>query len=346
MSFFADLLAGSSAGFGKVMVDSAEADDRREAALQLQREKQQAALDLQKMRAEDRAENQRRDQEFKTMMGYGASGRSGSGGSGGGTNVMDLVMSAARSKDPEEQRIALSQLEVLGGPEAAKMVAEKMFGRPMQQAVPADFVGLPGQSDVGPDAKRYEKAAYIAEKASVEFQRAFALTANKGEIKNFAEGEGQLISNDLRAAGVQQALKQGKPLDQASAYGSKVGDPATYYKNQTNADRVSVSEKNAQARLDAAEARRLADVAKAEAKTAADLDKAILDYEKLKKDASPKDRAVYDAVITDLKARRSDAAPASASSKPTGSFAPVAGSTTKPPATGTSVRDMIKAKGY
>ncbi len=337
MSFFADLLAGSAAGFGKVMVDSAEADDRREAALQLQREKQQSALDLQKMRAEDKAETQRRDQEFKAMMGYGTSGRTGAGGSSGSTNVMDLVMGAARSKDPEEQRIALSQLEVLGGPEAAKMVAEKMFGRPMQQAVPADFVGLPGQSDVGPDAKRYEKASYIAEKAAVEFQRAFALTANKGEIKNFAEGEGQLMTNDIRANVLGDQVRAGKPLPAAAETAARAADPVGFVKADADVKRAATSETKADN-----DAKRTADANTLREITALRTNIAALSKGYLGEtpdqaaDRVAQLKASQEA-LKELEAQRK---------KPAGSFAPVAGSATKPPVKGTSVRDMIKAKGY
>ncbi len=336
MSFFADLLAGSAAGFGKVMVDSAEADDKREAALQLQRERQQDKLDTQRRDQEFRAETQRRDQEFKEMMGYGSSGRTG-GSSGGGTNVMDMVMSAAKSKDPEQQRIALAQLEVMGGPEAAKMVAEKMFGRPMQQAVPADFVGLPGQSDVGPDAKRYEKASYIAEKAAQEFQRAFALTANKGEIKNYAEGENQLLTNDIRANVLGGQLKAGKPLTAAAEAAARAADPVGFVKADADVKRADTAETKA-----GNEATRTADANTLREITALRTNIAALSKGYLGEatdqaaDRVAQLKANQDA-LKELEAQRK---------KPAGSFAPVAGSATKPPVKGTSVRDMIKSKGY
>lgn len=300
MSFFADLLAGGAAGFGKLMGDQADIEDKRNLQLELQREKQQAALDLQRQRAEDRA--------FQIQLANDGKADRSSGS--GGPNVMDMVMRAAKSGDADEQQRVLGVVESFGGKNAALQIADKVFGKPVMQERTTETVDVLGDGSYGGNAKVLERAAYIAEKGAQEFQRLYALTANKGDTKGHAQGEDQYLSNDLRATGIEQALKQGKPLDQASAYGSKVGDPATYDKNKTNADRVDVSEKNAQARLDAAEARRLADVARAEAKTAADLDKAILDYEKLKKNAGSKDRAVYDAVILDLKTRRQEAAPA------------------------------------
>lgn len=291
MSFFAELLAGATSGLGKGIVDQADYNDKLEAQQAAKLQQQQFQQMMQQQRLDEAASRQQDRLDAK------ANSRS----SGGGDNIVDRIMSA---DTPEKRQQALGLVEAFGGVNAAKAVADKVYGAPQMQEVPADYVGLPGQSDIGPDAKRLEKSTYIAEKGAQELQRLYALFANKGDTKGNAQGEEQYMSNDLRAAGLEQALKGGKPLDQASAYASQVGDPATYDKNRTNADRVAVSEKNAQAKVDAAEAKRLADVAKAEARTGAELDKAILSYEKLKKDARPKDRDVYDAVILDLKSRR------------------------------------------
>lgn len=296
MGFFDALLAGAATGIGKGMIDQADYNDKLAAQQELLKEKHANALQLQEQKANERLFQAQTIAALK--------------GSGGGGSVD--VFSRLRSAKPEDQRMALGEIRALGGDDAANWAEESILGRaPMRQRT-ADFVGLPGQSDIGPDAKITERVEYDKLKGMQGLQRMYALIANKGDTKGNAQGEDQYMSNDLRAAGLEQALKDGKPLSEASAYASQVSDPATYDKNKTNADRVSVTDKNADARVAAAEAKRLADVAKAEAKTGAELDQAILSYEKLKKDARPKDRDVYDAVILDMKARRASVAPTGA----------------------------------
>ena len=314
MSFFAQLLAGAATGIGKGMVDQADYNDKLAAQQELLKEKHANALQLQEQKANERLF------QAQTI----AALKGGGGGGGGGVDVFSRL----RSANPEDQRMALGEIRALGGDDAANLAEESILGRAPMRQRPADYVGLPGQSDVGPDAKITERVAYDREKGQQALNRVYALIANKGDTKGNAQGEDQYMSNDLRAAGLGQALKGGKPLDEASAYASKVSDPATYDKNKTNADRVSVTDKNADARVAAAEAKRLADVAKAEAKTGAELDQAILSYEKLKKDARPKDRDVYDAVILDLKTRRAELTPKVTTPASTSSSWTPSGSTT------------------
>lgn len=302
MGFFDALLAGAATGIGKGMIDQADYNDKLAAQQELLKEKHANALQLQSQRADDRLF------QAQTL----AALKGGGGGGGGGVDVFSRL----RSANPEEQRMALGEIRALGGDDAANLAEEAILGRAPMRQRQADFVGLPGQSDIGPDAKVTERVEYDKMKGQQALNRVYALLANKGDTKGNAQGEDQYMSNDLRAAGLEQALKGGKPLSEASAYASQVSDPATYDKNKTNADRVSVTDKNADARVAAAEAKRLADVAKAEAKTGAELDQAILSYEKLKKDARPKDRDVYDAVILDLKARRKQFEPSAPASQP------------------------------
>ena len=314
MGFFDALLAGAATGIGKGMIDQADYNDKLAAQQELLKEKHANALQLQSQRADDRLF------QAQTL----AALKGGSSGGGGGVDVFSRL----RGSNPEEQRMALGEIRALGGDDAANLAEESILGRAPMRQRPADYVGLPGQSDVGPDAKITERVAYDREKGQQALNRVYALLANKGDTKGNAQGEDQYMSNDLRAAGLEQALKGGKPLAEASAYASQVSDPATYDKNKTNADRVSVTDKNADARVAAAEAKRLADVAKAEAKTGAELDQAILSYEKLKKDARPKDRDVYDAVILDLKTRRAELTPKVTTPASTSSSWTPSGSTT------------------
>lgn len=297
MGFFDALLAGAATGIGKGMIDQADYNDKLAAQQELLKEKHANAMQLQEQKANERLFQAQTIAALK-----------GSGGGGGGVDVFSRL----RGANPEEQRMALGEIRALGGDDAANLAEEAILGRAPMRQRSADFVGLPGQTDIGPDAKVTERVEYDKMKGQQALNRVYALLANKGDTKGNAQGEDQYMSNDLRAAGLEQALKGGKPLSEASAYASQVSDPATYDKNKTNADRVSVTDKNADARVAAAEAKRLADVAKAEAKTGAELDQAILSYEKLKKDARPKDRDVYDAVILDLKARRASVAPTAA----------------------------------
>jgi len=291
MSFFAELLAGATSGLGKGIVDQADYNDKLEAQRALLQEKQQAALEMQRQRAEDKA--------FQIQLAADAKASNGRGS--GGDNIVDRIFAA---DTPEKRQQALGLVEAFGGVNAAKAVADKVYGAPMMQERSYETIDALGDGTGAGITSVREKSTYIAEKGAQELQRLYALFANKGDTKGNAQGEDQYMSNDLRTAGLQQALQGGKPLAEASAYASQVSDPATYDKNKTNADRVAVSEKNADAKVTAAEAKRQADVAKAEAKSASQFDQAILSYEKLKKDARPKDRDVYDAVILDLKARR------------------------------------------
>ena len=315
MSFFAQLLAGAATGIGKGMVDKADYNDKLAAQQELLKEKHANALQLQSQRADDRL--------FQAQTLAALKG-SGSGGSGGGDPIMGMLRAA---KTPEEQQQAIGYIRAMGGDDAAASIEQNVFGRVQTRERKYDTVDALGDGTAGQTSVT-ERVEYDKMKGQQALNRVYALIANKGDTKGNAQGEDQYMSNDLRAAGLGQALKGGKPLDEASAYASKVSDPATYDKNKTNADRVSVTDKNADARVAAAEAKRLADVAKAEAKTGAELDQAILSYEKLKKDARPKDRDVYDAVILDLKTRRAELTPKVTTPASTSSSWPPSGSTT------------------
>lgn len=299
MGFFDALLAGAATGIGKGMIDQADYNDKLAAQQELLKEKHANALQLQSQRADDKL--------FQAQTLAALKG-SGGGGGGGGDPIMGMLRSA---KTPEEQQQVLGYIRAMGGDDAAASIEQNVFGRVQTRERKYDTVDALGDGTAGPTSVT-ERVEYDKMKGQQALNRVYALLANKGDTKGNAQGEDQYMSNDLRAAGLEQALKGGKPLSEASAYASQVSDPATYDKNKTNADRVSVTDKNADARVAAAEAKRLADVAKAEAKTGAELDQAILSYEKLKKDARPKDRDVYDAVILDLKARRASVAPTGA----------------------------------
>lgn len=291
MSFFAQLLAGAASGVGKGMVDQADYNDKLAAQQALLQEKQANALQLQQQRADDRLF------QVQTMAALK--------GAGGGSDGGDVFARLQAAKTPEEQQRQLGVISALGGDDAAYLAQEKILGRAPTAEQPADFVGLPGQADIGPDAKVLERVTYDREKGAQALQRVYALLANKGQTKGHAEGEAQYFTNDARAAAIGQELKRGKTLVEASETGARVADPAEFAKNKVESDKArNAAERNGLQR-DLAAARRDAADAKAGVKSAADLDKLIVDYEKLKQDAiNAADREAYSAYILDLRAQK------------------------------------------
>lgn len=314
MGFFDALLAGGVQGFGKGMVDQADYNDRLEAQRALQQEKQQAALELQRQRADDRL--------FQASLANESRAARTSGG--GGANVFDLIMGAAQSKDPEQQRVALGMIESMGGADASRQVADKVFGRPMTQERSYEMVDALGDGSGVGTASVSEKASYIAAKGAQELQRLYALTANKGEIKNFAEGEQLMGRTDLATAEVQGKLKAGKPLSEATDRFNEVTNSAKINPlGQQYADNKAAE---IALRASAAEQKVATDTSKAAALEAKELDRQILEYEKLKKDARTKDREAYEAALIELKARRKGLVDQPAPGKPASNWAPTGSS--------------------
>lgn len=265
MSFFAELLAGATSGLGKGIVDQADYNDKLEAQRALLQEKQQAALEMQRQRAEDKA--------FQIQLAADAKASNGRGS--GGDNIVDRIFAA---DTPEKRQQALGLVEAFGGVNAAKAVADKVYGAPMMQERSYETIDALGDGTGAGVTSVREKSAYIAEKGAQELQRLYALFANKGDTKGNAQGEDQYMSNDLREQGLVEALRKGKPLDQASAYASQVGDPATYNKDLTNAERVRASERNAALRADTTET---AADARHKANQVRDLEKQVIDLVKI-----------------------------------------------------------------
>lgn len=330
MSFFAQLLAGAASGVGKGMVDQADYNDKLTAQQALLQEKQANALQLQQQRADDRLFQA---QTLAALKGEG-------GGSGGG-DVFARLMAA---KTPEEQQRQLGVISALGGDDAAYLAQEKILGRAPTTERPADFVGMPGQADIGPDAKVLERVTYDREKGAQALQRVYALLANKGQTKGHAEGEAQYFANDARATAMGQELQKGKTLVQASETGARVADPATYDKNKTNAERVAASERNANLRTnatnDAAALRHTATQVR-------DLEKQVIDLMKMAGDYNI-DKTVQKqaADLLPIKQAELNAIKTKPSTPAQPKPAQFSATASQPPTKGTSVRDMIRAKGY
>lgn len=205
MSFFASLLAGAASGVGKGMVDEADYRDKLAAQQSLLQEKQQNALELQRQRADDKLFQA---QTLATLKGPG-------GGSGGGDPIMGMLRAA---KTPEEQQQALGYIRAMAGDDAAASIEANVFGR-----IQPGAQGMPTEQDVlasGPPSDKpmppQDRVSYDRLKGQQALNRVYALLANKGETKNFAEGEQIMGRTDLATEEVKGMMKDGKPLSKAS----------------------------------------------------------------------------------------------------------------------------------
>lgn len=192
MSFFAQLLAGAASGVGKGMVDQADYNDKLAAQQALLQEKQANALQLQQQRADDRLF------QAQTMAALKGKG----GGAGGGESLPSMIQDA---KTPEQINQLLGTVRAIGGEDAAYRLGEDVFGRIAAREATADFVGLPGQTDIGPSAKVLERVTYDREKGLQGLQKVHALVANKGQIQDYEQGVAQGLVNDL----VRQSINTG-----------------------------------------------------------------------------------------------------------------------------------------
>jgi len=206
MSFFAQLLAGAATGIGKGMVDQADYNDKLAAQQELLKEKHANALQLQSQRADDRL--------FQAQTLAALKGGS-SGGSGGGDPIMGMLRAA---KTPEEQQQAIGYIRALAGDDAAASIEANVFGR-----IQPGAQGMPTEQDVlasGPPSDKpmppQDRVSYDRLKGQQALNRVYALLANKGETKNFAEGEQIMGRTDLATEEVKGMMKDGKPLSQAS----------------------------------------------------------------------------------------------------------------------------------
>ena len=268
MSFFAQLLAGAATGVGKGMVDQADYNDKLAAQQELLKEKHANALQLQSQRADDKL--------FQAQTLAALKG-SGGGGGGGGDPIMGMLRSA---KTPEEQQQVLGYIRAMGGDDAAASIEQNVFGRVQTRERKYDTVDALGDGTAGQTSVT-ERVEYDKMKGQQALNRVYALLANKGDTKGNAQGEDQYMSNDLRAAGLEQALKGGKPLAEASAYASQVSDPATYDKNKTNADRVAATVENTDLKRELAEVKRASDAALAGNRSVNDIEDLIFKNKKL-----------------------------------------------------------------
>lgn len=270
MSFFADLLVGVAGGAATGRLSEIEAQEKEAAAEK--KAAYAAALQAQK----DAAAEARLDARL---------GSSGAGkGGASGTNLFERVLSA---KTPEDQAAIVRAVEAFGGKSGAANLAETAFGKPMAQQRPADYVGLPGQSDIGPDARVVERVEYDKQKGVQALQRLYAMLNDPGKVDDFAKGERQFGLNDNAAAVEGKVLKRGGTLEEgAAAFQKYSGTTDDTQKNALAAARIDATNNRTDANTRSASE-------KLTAKQIKDIEQMALDYRKLAKDAGSKQRDEY-----------------------------------------------------
>lgn len=262
MSVFASLLAGGVGGLGAGISANAVENQRLEREMALAEEKRQAALELQRQRGEDKLFQMQlaaaQKENFASQFGNG--GRSGAGG--GGLPFFDQIGRAM--EDEKAANVLLAQTRAFAGDDAATRLAGILgkgggqYGLGQEQ-MPTDedvrqsmaYNGPPRPPSSGIDPVRAQE---IALKGQQELQRAFALLSNKGEIKNYAEGERFLMGNDVGQEVLRQQLMQGVPLADAMKTVDAAMSPSLSEKNQLSQRRIDASLQNAQTRSDSAQA--------------------------------------------------------------------------------------------
>lgn len=257
MSVFASLLAGGIGGLGAGISANAVENQRLEREMALAEEKRQGALELQRQRGEDKLFQMQlaaaQKENFASQFGNG--GRSGGAG-GGGLPFFDQIGKAM--EDEKAANVLLAQTRAFAGDDAATRLAGILgkgggqYGLSQEQ-MPTDedvrqsmaYNGPPRPPSSGIDPVRAQE---IALKGQQELQRAFALLSNKGEIKNYAEGERFLMGNDVGQEVLRQQLMQGVPLAEAMKTVDAAMSPSLSEKNQLAQERINASLQNAQTR--------------------------------------------------------------------------------------------------
>lgn len=265
MSFFANLLGGAMQGVG-AGVSAIGADEERLAQQRaLIQERNQAALDLQRQRAEDRLYQQEQLLQMKSELGGG-----GSGGGGKGINLAQLAMQA---KTPEEQQRVISLARTFAGDDAGALMAEQLYGRAQTTAAPptaGDFARYDraGDMEAAPPKTTMERASYDADRGRQALQRAYTLFLDPGKTDDFAKGERQFGLNDFGAAVAEKTMRRGGSLEDAATGFSQYSSPKDETaKNElaqqriaATRERTAATDANADANRKSAERRKLQDL--------------------------------------------------------------------------------------
>lgn len=265
MSFFANLLGGTLQGFGAGMSAMGADEERLAQQRALIQERSQAALDLQRQRADDKLYQQEQLLQMKSELGGG-----GAGGGGKGINLVQLAMQA---KTPEEQQRVISLARTFAGDDAGALMAEQLYGRPQTTTAPptaGDFARYDraGDMDAAPPKATIERAAYDADRGRQALQRAYTLFLDPGKTDDFAKGERQFGLNDFGAAVAEKTMRRGGSLEDAATGFSQYSSPKDETtKNELARERIeatrertATTDANADANRKSAERRKLQDL--------------------------------------------------------------------------------------
>lgn len=296
MSFFANLLGGTLQGVGSGMSAMAADEERLATQRALIQERSQAALDLQRQRADDRLMQQEQMMQMRSELGGGAGG----GGGGKGINLAALAMQA---KTPEEQDRVVAATRTFYGDDAADRMTDKMFNRPRMvgsAATPGDFARYDraGDMEAAPPTTTMERARYDADKGTQALQRAYTAFLDPAKLDDHAKAERQFGLNDFGAEVAGKTMRRGGSLEDAASGFSKYSAP----KDETGREEL------AQQRIEATRERTAATGANSAANRSSQesraLDKQITAESKLLAEAGKKDKPAIEARITALQARR------------------------------------------
>lgn len=319
MSFFANLLGGTLQGVGAGMSAIGADEERLAQQRALIQERSQAALDLQRQRADDKLYQQEQLLQMKSELGGG-----GAGGGGKGINLAQLAMQA---KTPEEQQRVISLARTFAGDDAGALMAEQLYGRPQTTGTPAtagDFARYDraGDMEAAPPKATMERAAYDADRGRQALQRAYTLFLDPGKTDDFAKGERQFGLNDFGAANAAQVMQRGGSLPEASAAFQRYsGQKDESVKDDLAADRAAnAAERNKIMRENAA-LREAGQDGRA-------LDRQIAAAYKQLGEARPKEKPALQTRIQEMEARR-DAMAGAALAPALNNYQP--GATTKAP---------------
>ena len=258
MSFF-----GALEGLGKGLDDEGEYQQKLGAAREIQADKTSAALQLQREKAQDRADRERDNLLLRAELRAGQGGGKGSGG----LNLFQMAMETP----PEKQGAMVETVRGFAGDEAANVMA-RIFGKPMpnRAADPAredatGYVDATGGMETAVPASVAvpgSLSASEAQKGSVALQRLLGLVA--GKSKDQSEGEARNLGTDavrnatddagLRKAGAVNMALEGK--DRIGVQGNVEVDKAGVAPSKTtDVGKSMINENNAQAGKASAEAK-------------------------------------------------------------------------------------------
>lgn len=197
MSFFGYLAAGAAEGVGKSMVSEADYADKLNVQRQLLQEKQAASLTAQRERAMDKQDQMMLQAELR-----------GERGGGRGDGSFNLARELINAETTEKQKRLMEVARAMGGDDAAGNVGAIYGMQPASQRTPitpGDFARYDRQAQAdGSNSAPVPVAtttpgSFDRQKGTVALNRVLAMAADPAKLKPYADGEAQLLRNDVTA---------------------------------------------------------------------------------------------------------------------------------------------------